>query len=925
MQWKEFLPSIRHLSSADQQTVRHAFDLCLEVHAGQLRKSGDPYVTHPIAVALMLAKMQAGPDVLAAALLHDALEDTPLTLKKVEEQFSPAAAALIDGLTKLDDEAIRQHPTLDEEIESLRKMVLLMQEDVRIMVIKLADRLHNMQTVAFLPPERQITFAQETMDVYVKIAERMCMHDLSDELEELCLRVLDPQTYATLGQLRAENEQQTAQVLEQVRTHVLADSGAIPSSVILRSQRKSWHHLRLRANVTQGTRHRSDVTIAFLCETVAQCYAILGVLHQKWQHEIQSFKDFINAPAINGYRGLHTTILLQDGTRVRCKIRTHEMQTYAERGVASRCFVSKSMSIMDSLPWTERITSLSTDTADKSQEFWDSLQNDILGKSILIYGPDNRSVQLPVGSTALDGACYLFHDDTLSARVITIDGKEVPFYTPLSHGNVVSMERADKRTAHRDWLLWTKSGFGVALIRRALGERSEQERTRVGMELLQHSLSEHRMGYIEEFDPLLLEERIHALGYSSLAQVYTAIADGHLDPTRVAAALPLPPKKTRERTITKKKLYILSYTIPELTPDILRRMADFYEKHGMNMKDVRFMPLPESNALRVTISLALLPDELETFKREIAVISQGPLSITVRRPFEMALLGIVIVLWGINPVIAKWLLLQGVEPLALVTIRLLAFAVFGSVLYVVWRLTVARTFTRIPHATLAVLPSTLSMAALAFFTYWALVSMPPSLHLTILRINVLLLPVLHLFRTRTLNRRTLFLPSLILLSSFVALFLLPHHIPIMGIAFSFLSLFAYLSYSILTERTLQRYKIDIRYPSLLFQSSLILGLIGLLLLPFQRASSLLHSLTLPAILYVLVCVFVPHACFNAILKRMQFKFITDFFLLEVPIAILLETILLSITLPASLYLLMAGIIGAILLLRWRSLQTVVVM
>ncbi|MFH0851901.1 MAG: HD domain-containing protein, partial [Candidatus Peregrinibacteria bacterium] len=330
MEWQEFQSFLRHLSSADSERVRRAFDLCVSAHEGQVRKSGEPYATHPIAVALLIAEMGAGVDPLVAALLHDALEDTDLTLEHIEQRFGHTAAALIESMTKLDDEAVRQHPTLDEEIESLRKMVLLMQEDVRIMVIKLADRLHNMRTVEFLSKERQISFAQETMDIYVKIAERMSMHDISDELEALCIAILEPETFVSLTQLRDLNERQAATVIDTMREILYGEPEPLPSDVLVRVERKSWDHLRARLGTKTETKTgRSDVTFSFICNSIPQCYATVGVLHQKWQHEILSFKDFINAPAINGYRGLHTTIILENGTRVRCKIRTREMQAYA--------------------------------------------------------------------------------------------------------------------------------------------------------------------------------------------------------------------------------------------------------------------------------------------------------------------------------------------------------------------------------------------------------------------------------------------------------------------------------------------------------------------------------------------------------------------------------------------------------------------
>lgn len=429
MQWNEFRSHLQHLSAKDMRRVEQAFALGATMHAGQTRKSGEPYFNHPIAVADMLADLRADPDTIIAALLHDTVEDTPLTLEEIGAKFGAPVAELIDGLTKLSADELS--PQLDEQAESLRKIFRLMQADVRIMVIKLYDRLHNMQTVEFLSEKRKIGLANETLEVYVRIADRLCMQDLRDELEALCLAVLEPQHYPQLSAARLESEQQGQRTILELRRYLQSAHPFFSKDVDVLFEQQTWKQLRAQIETEGRTvaNNVSDVVAVFACPNVEKCYETLGVLHRAWPRVTLSFEDFINAPSINGYRGLHTTIILPSGTRVRCKIRTHEMHDYARRGVTTLCFTQKS-GVLELLSWTKSISPLADSTEGKSDSFFESLKSEILGESIIVYGPGDESVQLPKGSTALDGMVQLFPDRALKLQTILVNGKEVPFSTP---------------------------------------------------------------------------------------------------------------------------------------------------------------------------------------------------------------------------------------------------------------------------------------------------------------------------------------------------------------------------------------------------------------------------------------------------------------------------------------------------------------
>jgi len=276
MQWKEFQSHIRHLAAKDLQRVERAFELGKEVHKGQKRKSGEPYFNHPIAVADKLADMGADADTIIAALLHDTIEDTPLTLDDVEKEFGTTVAILINGVTKLSSEDVATKSSLDEQIETLRKIFILMQEDVRIMVIKLVDRLHNMQTVEFLSEARQKAQAQETMEVYVKIADRLCMQDLRDELEGLYLSILEPKTAQELSLLRAQNEQLGQSIIKKMQEKVRKERPPLRSQDGIRIQ-----NVECAPNTAGEEWHgRNRRLSAHLCLCVSQYRSMLsGVGH----------------------------------------------------------------------------------------------------------------------------------------------------------------------------------------------------------------------------------------------------------------------------------------------------------------------------------------------------------------------------------------------------------------------------------------------------------------------------------------------------------------------------------------------------------------------------------------------------------------------------------------------------------------------
>jgi len=912
MQWKEFSSYLRHLSPADQTRVERAFELGSHLHAGQLRKSGEPYFTHPIAITIRLAFQGADADTLIAALLHDTVEDTDATLEEIGKNFNGDVMTLIDGVTKLTAAEFELLPNLDTQIETLRKIFRLMQLDLRIMIIKLFDRLHNMETIRFLSPEKQTTLARETFDVYVKIADRLCMQDLRYELEGMCLSVLEPELYAKLIELLEQNKELSRRISETMAGYI-DQQPDLQDKVKVHFEFKSWQKLRAQLNAGgSAATGVANATMIFVCSDRDMCYRVLGAIHEPWRRETTSFQDFINSPMINGYRGLHTTIILEDGTRIRCKIRTREMQEYAKNGVTTICFQPDRRQELEKLvPWTKRINSVADDTKDRSQDFWQSLQSDILGESIVVHGPDDQTIQLPIGATALDGAFYLFESTALSVESIKVDGKEIPFYTPLTHAVTLNASFSDKPTVHREWFRWIQTGYAMALTRSALASESEQKRASIGKELLQELMLEKKKGFLEEFDSKGLDERVQKKGFLSLDDSFIALAEGRIDTGELYDTLF---GSFSNSKVEEALPYLISCTMDLSDEETMESVNGIFRTYWSSIQVLRHLAGSGPNERLMQLKLKVPPRRMEKIRADLELAGAKNIEVIIRSKREITLLATVIILWSLNPVLAKWLIINGMTTMSLLTIRFLVFSVFTTGFFLIWRQMTKTKFSPIPRLALLVGPATFWNAFNSTVTYLSISFLPPSVHLTILRFNALLISL------KAAKDRKQMVSALTLLALLIALsiFLIASGYIALGICFSVVTLLSFTFYSLSLERTLQEHRIDIRYPYVLFQMGLLLGLTGIIMLFFQPISQLLHELTIPSIFYVLVCVCIPHACYSALLKTTRFKHFTDYFLLEVPLAMLLEAAILSIVLPLSLYAVIFITLVTLLVFQWRK-------
>lgn len=859
----------------------------------------------------MLANMGADADTIIAALLHDTVEDTPMTIGDIEAMLGKDVARLIDGVTKLSSDDMKFGEMKAEPIESLRKMFTLMQQDVRIMVIKLVDRLHNMQTIEFLSEQKKKSLAEETRDVFVKVADKLCMLDMREQLEELCIAALEPEIYEELLVMRSRAEESNKKHKKLLEAQIKKYDAALGARTTVEYAQPSWG--RLREQWQSDEERNSDLSpgFFFLCRDIDSCYRVLGALHQGWQREVLSFKDFLNAPQVNGYEGLHSTIIMGDGTRVRCKIQTVAMHEYSRKGVATKCFDEQSLGLEEYIPWASRISPLTRDTEGSSADFWHSLQSDILGQTMVVHGPGDVTVQIPRSSSVLDAAIYLFQDEALRIKKILMKGKNVPFWTPAEYAARIDVELHAKPAVDRTWLRYVTTGVAAERIRSALEKRSRKERIAEGRQLLQDIFASHQHGFLEEVDDSHADPLLQKLQYDSLDDLYLAISDGRLDPENIYTAL-LPKKKSKSGG---EKIFTVICTvqqtgvhIPTLIDALSKELEDYLISVQYNQK-----------SLVLKANLEIPADAQVNIRQVFEKIGLRSIEIIERSNIQRSLLWLIILLWGVNPVVASWLLYSGMQVRELLIVRFITFGALSALFYFVWSYMKKIQLSPLPRTLwLALLPTAVTIA-LAVFTYLALAStMAPSLHLSILRLNILFIPLIHFLRKRNNDLPVYLLVSVLFVSCIMLLSAHEDGLYLSaGALFSFFALVSYVTYSFVIERVMHDHKIGLRYPALLNASGMLLAAVGLLLLITTPYVELPLHLVLLAALYTLLCVFIPHACFYALLKNQKFRNITDPFLFEIPIAIAAEIILLSLVQHPITYMLMGLLITCLVAIRWQ--------
>lgn len=466
--------------------IRKAYAYGMDMHTGQMRKSGEPYFTHPIAVAAILTEQQLDDATIITALLHDTIEDTKSTYAEVSRLFGAEVAELVDGVTKLTNLSLSS--TESQQAENFRKLFMAMSKDLRVILVKLGDRLHNMRTIRSMNVDKQAQKARETMEIYAPLAGRMGMQWMREELEDLSFKVLNPEARNSIIRRFLTLQREAGDVVHQITADIITEMEKVHIDADVYGRAKKPYSIwrKMQEKDLAFSRLSDIYGFRVICDSVADCYRILGVIHQRWRAVPGRFKDYLSQPKNNGYRSIHTTVSGRDGKRVEVQIRTREMHEVAEAGVAAHWSYregvrGKNPFAVDPAKWIASMTER-LDEGDNS-EFLENVKLEMYSDQVFCFTPKGDVVQLPRGATPLDYA-YSIHtrigNSCVSAK---IDGIRVPLWTRLKNGQSVEIITAEGQKPQASWIDIVTTGRAKAAIRKSLREEDRGRFVRLGQEL----------------------------------------------------------------------------------------------------------------------------------------------------------------------------------------------------------------------------------------------------------------------------------------------------------------------------------------------------------------------------------------------------------------------------------------------------------
>lgn len=521
----------KYNKNPDVALITKAFNLAKEKHEGQVRNSGEAYIVHPVEVSIILASLEMDDETICAGLMHDVLEDTDYTREEMVEEFGEEITALVDGVTKLKN---LQYKTKEEaQIESIRKMVLAMANDIRVIIIKLSDRLHNMRTLEYKTREKQISTANETLTIYVPIAHRLGINTIKWELEDLCLRYIDPVSYYNVAQQidqkRSEREKVIEHIIEKISNEL--DKFNFKYSITGRPKGIYSIYNKMKKQDTTIDNIFDLIAVRIIVQDINQCYAVLGIVHNMWKPIPGRFKDYIAMPKPNFYQSLHTTVIGEKGQIFEIQIRTEEMHKNAEFGIANHWQYKenkkKASNFDNRLNWIRQLIEWGKDTS--AYEFMDSFKGDLFNDEVYVFTPKGDVIDLPKDSTPVDFA-FRVHSEVGNKTVgAKVNGKMVPLSYKLKTGDIVNILTSNNSTGPNiDWLDFVVSSHAKNKIKAFFKKRDKDKNIESGRDLLEKEA--RKKGYdiskildteslnflVEKYKKNNIEDLYNSIGYGSL-------------------------------------------------------------------------------------------------------------------------------------------------------------------------------------------------------------------------------------------------------------------------------------------------------------------------------------------------------------------------------------------------------------------------
>ena len=531
----------KYNSNADLAILEKAFDFAEKAHKGQLRKSGEPFFIHPLAVAKMLAEMEMDMPSIIAGILHDVVEDTEVTSKQIAEEFSSEIAYLVDGVTKLKHIPVSSKEEL--QAENLRKMFISMASDIRVIVIKLVDRLHNMRTLQYVNTDSQITKARETLEIYTPLAHRLGMSKIKWELEDLCFKYLEPDTYQDLKKQinakREDREKYIQGVLETIREKT-SEAGL---KVFLDGRPKHLYSVYKKMVKQNKTLEQiyDLIAIRVIVDTVQECYTILGIIHELYKPMPGRFKDYISMPKPNMYQSLHTTLIGPDGMPFEAQIRTWEMHKIAESGIAAHWKYKEggttTSEFDEKLDWVRHLLDIQKDSGDASQ-FVDTFKMDLFTEEVFVFTPKGDVKNLPAGSNPIDFA-YSIHS-AIGNRMIgaKVNGEIKPLNYRLKNGDIVDViTTKETHGPSRDWLSIVKSSEAKSKIRQWFKKERREENIEHGKSFIERELKKQGFTHEQLFNKEYIGPILKKHNFNSIDDLLNVVGFGELTAQKVVSRL----------------------------------------------------------------------------------------------------------------------------------------------------------------------------------------------------------------------------------------------------------------------------------------------------------------------------------------------------------------------------------------------------
>lgn len=547
----------RNRSTEELAVILEAAQIAHAAHEGQTRASGDPYVEHALAVASILDQLHLDHEAIAAALLHDVVEDTSITLQEIEQRFGGVIAHLVDGVTKMDviqeyGDADTLEPKQTLRVENLRKMLLAMVEDVRVVLIKLADRLHNMRTLKALPREKQMRIARETLDIFAPLANRLGVWQLKWELEDLSLRYLEPDIYKDIANKLAERRVDRENYITDFLDRLSSALSAAGVEAQVQGRPKHIYSIRNKMRLKDvDFDHIFDVrAVRVLTDSVQDCYAALGIVHTQWPHIAGEFDDYIATPKENDYQSIHTAVIGPKGKIVEVQIRTHDMHQHNELGVASHWRYKEGGRQDDSLDqkiaWLRQLLEWQDEVSDAS-EFVDRVKSEVFEERVYIFTPNGQVIDLPVGATPIDFAYAIHTEVGHRCRGAKVNGRIVPLTYELKTGEQVEVLTVKKGGPSRDWISphlgYVKTSRARSRIQHWFRQENYEQNVTLGRQILEKEL--HRMA----LNDVNFEKLARKLKFNKADDMFRMLAEGELKPVRAVHAaqdliVPAPSQET---------------------------------------------------------------------------------------------------------------------------------------------------------------------------------------------------------------------------------------------------------------------------------------------------------------------------------------------------------------------------------------------